>query len=225
MTADLDGMLRRLHLPTVRRLHGELALRAEEEGMGYRSYLEILVSEEIAHRAQTRITRSARGGQSLEKNADIFLRTHRREPGQVGSRIQWDQVVRIPTALEDRDQPARMGEDFGIHVCRRLEAHRPHDRRRRVRPDLARHAPRRDREDPVQRSRIQGAEAAWSHRRPGPSTHRPFRSARQVAAARSGKRKGRGGDSPRPFRAPGGIPLRDPLPTPSIATPDLRQLR
>jgi predicted TIM-barrel enzyme len=60
MTADLDGMLRRLHLPTVRRLHGELALRAEEEGMGYRSYLEILVSEEIAHRAQTRITRSAR---------------------------------------------------------------------------------------------------------------------------------------------------------------------
>lgn len=30
---DLDGMLKRLHLPTVRRLHIELALRAEEEDM------------------------------------------------------------------------------------------------------------------------------------------------------------------------------------------------
>ena len=30
---DLDGMLRRLHLPTVRRLYAELATRAETEGM------------------------------------------------------------------------------------------------------------------------------------------------------------------------------------------------
>jgi len=69
MSADLDAMLRRLHLPTVRRLYGELALRAEEEGMGYRSYLEILIAEEIAHRAQTRITRSVR------KARFPFLRT------------------------------------------------------------------------------------------------------------------------------------------------------
>lgn len=58
--ADLDAMLKRLHLPTIRRLHIELAQRAEQEGMSYRTYLEILVAEEIAHRAQTRITRSVR---------------------------------------------------------------------------------------------------------------------------------------------------------------------
>src|SRR5690606_10292985 len=67
--ADLDGMLKRLHLPTVRRLYTELALRAEEEEMSYRNYLEILMSEEVAHRAQTRITRSVR------KAKFPFLRT------------------------------------------------------------------------------------------------------------------------------------------------------
>ena len=60
---DLDGMLKRLHLPTVRRLYGELATRAEAEGMGYRTYLETLVSEEIAHRAETRVTRAVRKAQ------------------------------------------------------------------------------------------------------------------------------------------------------------------
>ena len=66
---DLDGMLKRLHLPTVRRLYGELALRAESEGMSYRTYLETLCAEEIAHRAETRITRAVR------KAKFPFLRT------------------------------------------------------------------------------------------------------------------------------------------------------
>jgi len=57
---DLDSMLQRLHLPTIRRLHTELAVRAEEEGMSYRTYLEVLCAEEITHRAETRITRSVR---------------------------------------------------------------------------------------------------------------------------------------------------------------------
>ncbi len=69
MGDDLDAMLRRLHLPTIRRLYPELMLRAEAEGMSYRTFLEILVSEEIAHRAQTRITRSVR------KARFPFLRT------------------------------------------------------------------------------------------------------------------------------------------------------
>lgn len=69
MNADLDAMLSRLHLPTIRRLHTELALRAEEEGMSYRTFLEILCAEEIAHRAETRITRSVR------KAKFPFLRT------------------------------------------------------------------------------------------------------------------------------------------------------
>lgn len=66
---DLDGMLRRLHLPTVRRLHSELATRAEAEGMSYRTYLETLIAEEIAHRAETRLTRAVR------KARFPFLRT------------------------------------------------------------------------------------------------------------------------------------------------------
>ncbi|WP_310571212.1 ATP-binding protein [Gemmatimonas sp.] len=55
---DLDAMLKRLHLPTIRRLHAELAVQAEAEGMGYRAYLDTLVAEEIAHRAFRRYARS-----------------------------------------------------------------------------------------------------------------------------------------------------------------------
>jgi len=62
-------MLRRLHLPTVRRLYSELALRAESDGMSYHTYLETLVAEEIAHRAETRVTRAVR------KARFPFLRT------------------------------------------------------------------------------------------------------------------------------------------------------
>lgn len=66
---DLDAMLKRLHLPTIRRLHAELAVRAERDGTSYHDYLEILVAEEIAHRTQTRISRSVR------KAGFPFLRT------------------------------------------------------------------------------------------------------------------------------------------------------
>lgn len=66
---DLDGMLRRLHLPTVRRCYAELATRAQTEGMSYRSYLETLIAEEVAHRAETRLTRAVR------KARFPFLRT------------------------------------------------------------------------------------------------------------------------------------------------------
>jgi DNA replication protein DnaC len=66
---DLDLMLKRLHLPTIRRLHSDLAVRAEQDGMSYRTFLEVLCAEEIAHRAQTRITRSVR------KARFPFLRT------------------------------------------------------------------------------------------------------------------------------------------------------
>lgn len=57
---DLDAMLKRLHLPTVRRLYPELEERAEEEQTSYRDYLALLMAEEIAHRTQTRIQRSVR---------------------------------------------------------------------------------------------------------------------------------------------------------------------
>jgi DNA replication protein DnaC len=57
MTPELDTMLRRLHMPTVRKLWSDLQIRAEKEGMRYSEYLETLVAEEIAHRSQTRVSR------------------------------------------------------------------------------------------------------------------------------------------------------------------------
>lgn len=55
---DLDGLLKRLHLPTIRRLYPELEDRAEVEGMSHRDYLAVLIAEEVAH--QTRIQRATR---------------------------------------------------------------------------------------------------------------------------------------------------------------------
>lgn len=52
-------MLKRLHLPTIRRSYPELAARAEAS-MSYRDYLAALVAEEVADRSQTRIERSVR---------------------------------------------------------------------------------------------------------------------------------------------------------------------
>ena len=60
MSHDLDGLARRLHLATVRRLYAELEPRAEREGMSYRDYLAMLLAEEVAHRAQTRIARAVK---------------------------------------------------------------------------------------------------------------------------------------------------------------------
>ena len=66
---DLDGLLRRLHLPTIRRLYPELEERAAMEEMSHRDYLAVLVAEEVAHRAQTRNQRATR------KARFPFLRT------------------------------------------------------------------------------------------------------------------------------------------------------
>lgn len=59
-TIDLDGLLKRLALPTIRREYAELAGKAEDTDMSYRDYLAVLVAEEVAHRAQTRIQRAVR---------------------------------------------------------------------------------------------------------------------------------------------------------------------
>jgi DNA replication protein DnaC len=61
MTADdfdVDAGLRRLHLPTIRRMYPQLQEQAEKEGWSYREFLSQLVSEELAHRAETRIQRA-----------------------------------------------------------------------------------------------------------------------------------------------------------------------
>lgn len=57
---DLDALLKRLHLPTVRRLYAPYAGRAAEEGWSHRDFLALLVAEEVAHRNDTRIEKAAR---------------------------------------------------------------------------------------------------------------------------------------------------------------------
>jgi DNA replication protein DnaC len=58
--ADLDVMLRRLHLAHMRRMYKDVARRAEDGGWAYRDFLALLVSEEVAHRKQTRLQRFTR---------------------------------------------------------------------------------------------------------------------------------------------------------------------
>ena len=57
---DLDKLLKRLHLPTVRRLYPGYATRAAAEGWTHRDHLALLIAEEVAHRNDTRIQKSAR---------------------------------------------------------------------------------------------------------------------------------------------------------------------
>jgi len=57
---QLDSLLKRLHLANARRAWRDLVQRAEREEWTYRDLLSLLVSEEIAHRQQTRIGRMVR---------------------------------------------------------------------------------------------------------------------------------------------------------------------
>lgn len=57
---DLEPLLKRLSLANTRRTYRELIRRAERESWSYPKFLSILVSEEIAHRRQTRINRLTR---------------------------------------------------------------------------------------------------------------------------------------------------------------------
>lgn len=57
---DLDQGLKRLHLPTVRRLYPAMMAQAEQDSWTYRELLEQLVAEEIAHRSETRVQRAVR---------------------------------------------------------------------------------------------------------------------------------------------------------------------
>src|SRR5437667_6846587 len=57
---ELDALLKRLHLANTRRAWRELARRAEQENWTYHDFLALLVTEEIAHRQQTRLERVVR---------------------------------------------------------------------------------------------------------------------------------------------------------------------
>jgi DNA replication protein DnaC len=63
MTLDdqnLDALIKRLHLANARRAWRELTRRAEQENWSYRDFLALLISEEVAHRQQTRLNRLVR---------------------------------------------------------------------------------------------------------------------------------------------------------------------
>ena len=60
---DLDTLFKRLHLANARRAWRELVTRAETEQWSFHQFLELLVSEEVAHRQQTRLVRLSRRAQ------------------------------------------------------------------------------------------------------------------------------------------------------------------
>lgn len=55
---DLEESLKRLRLPTIRRVYAEMLGRAEQGAWTYREFLEQLLAEELAHRADTRMQRA-----------------------------------------------------------------------------------------------------------------------------------------------------------------------
>ena len=63
MSAELDPLLKRLHLANARRVWRDLVQRAEKEEWAYDALLLTLFSEEVAHRRQTRLTRAVRAAQ------------------------------------------------------------------------------------------------------------------------------------------------------------------
>lgn len=57
---NLDPLLRRLHLATIRRVHRDVIARAEKEQWSYHDFLALLIAEEVAHRQETRLQRFSR---------------------------------------------------------------------------------------------------------------------------------------------------------------------
>ena len=81
---DLDGLLKRLRLPTVRRVYPELAAQAEEEDMGHRDFLAVLIAEEVANRGQTRIRRTFASFGDVFGDTEVTPRNSGRVPLRTG---------------------------------------------------------------------------------------------------------------------------------------------
>jgi DNA replication protein DnaC len=63
VSSDLDPLFKRLNLANTRRVWRDLVSRAEKEQWSYEALIRTLVSEEIAHRRATRLTRAVRAAQ------------------------------------------------------------------------------------------------------------------------------------------------------------------
>ena len=74
---DLDALLRRLHLPTVRRLYPELVQRAEPDGLSYREFLAVLMAVPLgvtaAYRRGSWIDRFVMGLSVLGFSVPVFV--------------------------------------------------------------------------------------------------------------------------------------------------------
>src|SRR5260370_36556103 len=57
---QLEPLFRRLNLAHTRRIYQDVADRAEKENWSYREFLALLLTEEVAHRKQTRLQRCTR---------------------------------------------------------------------------------------------------------------------------------------------------------------------
>ena len=74
---ELDAQLKRLHLASARRIWRELCARAEKEEWTYQHLLEVLFSEEVAQRKQTRLTKLTRWAEfPFFKTIDDYDFTH-----------------------------------------------------------------------------------------------------------------------------------------------------
>ncbi|MEO7135230.1 MAG: IS21-like element helper ATPase IstB [Vicinamibacterales bacterium] len=74
---ELDALFKRLHLANARRVWRDLVQRAERESWAYTDFLTLLVTEEIAHRQQTRLARLVRRAQfPFLKTIDDFNFTY-----------------------------------------------------------------------------------------------------------------------------------------------------
>jgi DNA replication protein DnaC len=81
---ELDALLRRLHLPTVRRLLPELEPRAAAEGWSHRDFVAVLIGEEVAHRNGTRVSKAVRNARfpfvrTIEDFDFVFQSTLRKQ--------------------------------------------------------------------------------------------------------------------------------------------------
>ena len=96
-TVQFDPLLRRLNLANTRRPWQRLLDRAETHGWSCREFLGVLVTEEIAHRQQTRIQRSVRQDRISHPSSLIFppktltmAFTNRPEFPEISRQIFWN---------------------------------------------------------------------------------------------------------------------------------------
>jgi DNA replication protein DnaC len=81
---DITALMKRLHLATVARILADYESRAAREGWSHRDFLALLLAEEVAHRANTRVHKGVRHARfpyvkTIEEFDFVFQSTLRRQ--------------------------------------------------------------------------------------------------------------------------------------------------